>query len=259
MHKLLATDTEVRLCSNPQVTKQQLEHLRDVKVLLANGFEERLAARQKLKIITVSQPSLDASSTSASLPLAAPDMRQLQKQQVKAAISKGGFTVNAELDEEFNAFLKQLNPAYEPPTRRVVESLRDELNQERLETRDTIMKAMGPGGIVSDGCRGKLHESMLNFLFVEGLTGTCLYWRTVDMGGRTKDGEELAKLVLEIKTEMESVCGPNKVRTYTTDRASANKVALGQRSHEHILRTHLSTRSARNEIDTGSWRFKWFV
>ena len=94
-----------------------------------------------------------------------------------------------------------------------------------MEKRDAIIKVMSPGGIVSDGCRGKAHESMINFLYVEGVTGTCLYWKTVDMGSRTKDGAELAKEVQSVKEEMEGVAGPGKVRTYTTDRASANKVS----------------------------------
>ena len=84
---------------------------------------------------------------------------------------------------------------------------------------------MGPGGIVSDGCRGKQHESMLNFLFVEVLTGSCLYWMTLDMGSVTKDGAALAEITAAVKNQMDAAAGPGKVRSLTTDRARANVLA----------------------------------
>ena len=34
------------------------------------------------------------------------------------------------------------------------------------------------GGIVTDGCRGKLYESMLDFIYVEGVTSEPIYWET---------------------------------------------------------------------------------
>ena len=92
-----------------------------------------------------------------------------------------------------------------------------------MHQRSDIIKAMAPGGIVTDGRRGKLHESMLNCLYIEGLTITPLYWTTKDMESKIKDGHALAEVIKEIKEEMEAASEPGKVRTLTTDRASANK------------------------------------
>ena len=99
------------------------------------------------------------------------------------------------------------------------------MHQDRIKTRNAIIKAMGPGGIISDGCRGKAHESMLDYLYVEGISGTPLYWKTVEMGNKAKGGANLARVAADVKAEMEEGVGTNKMRTYHTDRASANKVS----------------------------------
>ena len=89
-----------------------------------------------------------------------------------------------------------------------------------------MLKAMGRGGIVSDGCRGKLHESMINFLFVDGLSGDTIYWDTYDMQNKTKDGDTLADAIIQEAEEINAAAGEaNKVRTVTTDRAAANKTS----------------------------------
>ena len=142
-HLLLTKNPGVKLCSNPQVTAQEYQALVQAQVPKAAGFEGRLEAHQKLGLVTAAQPSLqDVASQSAMLPEHA--MKELQKQQVKASISQGCFNVNRHLNEDFLAFLKALNPGYRPPTRREVEAIRDELHEERLKERDTMIQAMGP-------------------------------------------------------------------------------------------------------------------
>ena len=63
---------------------------------------------------------------------------------------------------------------------------------------------------------------MLNFLFVEGLTGSCLYRTTLNVGSRTRGGAALAEITAAIKNEMYAAAGPGKVRTLNTDCARAN-------------------------------------
>ncbi|CAK0878536.1 unnamed protein product, partial [Prorocentrum cordatum] len=95
----------------------------------------------------------------------------MQMTQVQAGIAKGALAVNNEIEEHNTSSLKSPNPAYQPLSRQEVESLRDDLHED----------AMGLGGIVSDGRRWKMRESMLNFLYVQGISGTCLYCSAVDM------------------------------------------------------------------------------
>ncbi|CAK0894207.1 unnamed protein product [Prorocentrum cordatum] len=223
-HILLSTQGEVKLCSDPQVTQKGLRHLVEAKVPLANKFEKSLASHVNLTLLKKPQPDLKKEGTSVNATTPS-ELKNMQKMQVQTGIAKGGFAVNKEIEEHYTSFLKSLNSTYEPPSRNEVESLRDELHKERIQARDTILQAMGPGGIVSDGCRGKMYESMLNFLYVEGVSGTCLYRSTVDMGSRTKDGEELTKVVREVRADMERVAGRGKVCTCITDRISANKVS----------------------------------
>ena len=53
------------------------------------------------------------------------------------------------------------------------------------------------------------------------------------MGSRTKDGDTLAHEIHKVAEEIKEVCADtSKVRTATTDRASANKVSW-QKLHEH--------------------------
>ena len=65
---------------------------------------------------------------------------------------------------------------YRPPaTPQEVESLRDELHNERLEKRSRTIRQMSEGGIVTVGCKSKEWESMVDCIYVEGMTGDPLY------------------------------------------------------------------------------------
>ena len=72
---------------------------------------------------------------------------------------------------------------------------------------------------------------MVDYLFVEGVSGEAVYWETVDMGSQIKDGDALATDIMRVKNDMEAVCksdvesGQHMVLTVTTDRAKANVVA----------------------------------
>ncbi len=225
-HTLLVKGAQVRLCTDPQVTQDELRALQAAKVEKARGFEERLAAHTQLgRIVSVQPPYLEGSGPAPAPALKASDIKTLQKEQVLAALARGHFSVNAELDEAYVQFLKHLNPTYEPPNKKEIEALRDDLHAERLQERKNIIRQMGPGGVVTDGCRGKAHESMVNFIYIEGISGAPLYWDTVDMGAATKDGETLAGAILEKVNEVNEAAGCAKVRCVTTDRARANKVA----------------------------------
>ncbi len=66
---------------------------------------------------------------------------------------------------------------------------------------------------------------MVNFSFIEGHTGTPLYWDTENTGSQIKDGPTLAKVITDTKAEMDAAAGPGKVRTVTTDKTKANKAS----------------------------------
>ena len=128
-HLLLTKNPEVRHCTNPQVTKEEMERLQRAGVEQALSYMERLDAHMQLKMITVTQPTL-RDSVSVAEAMSAAELRELQKQQARSAISKGGFAVNKELDEGCTKFLQQLKPNYTPPSKGEVKQLRDELRQE---------------------------------------------------------------------------------------------------------------------------------
>ena len=78
----------------------------DVGVDKAVGFKERLQSFVNLKRIDKEQPSRDGGP----VPMTGPELKELQKEQIKAAFAKGSFTVNSESVEEYTDFLKKLNP-----------------------------------------------------------------------------------------------------------------------------------------------------
>ena len=129
---------------------------------------KRLQAHRALGRIQEEQPAI-APEPREAVPI---DVKSLQKKQILAAISKGQFSSHAELDEEYCDFLRTLNPEYTPPTEKDIPVLKEALHKERIKERDLTLKQMGPGGVVTDGCRGKLVESLINFLYIEGLSGT---------------------------------------------------------------------------------------
>ena len=224
-HILLVPKEGVRTCSNPQVTAQELTALKNEHVKKAENYNDRLQALQSLDKIGQDQPLLTGTEgqDDAFQPAV---LKTLQTMQVKAALSKGQFAVHPETNEDYQQFLMTLCPKYRPPTKHEIWAIREELHVERLKERDHMIKALGVGGIVTDGCRGKGYESLINFLFVDGLTGTPVYWDTIDMGEKTKDGPALAEAILAVVTEMRAVCGDDqKVRTLVTDRTKANKVS----------------------------------
>ena len=65
---------------------------------------------------------------------------------------------------------------------------------------------------------------MLDFLFIEGISGTPVYWCTIDTGSGGKTGEDLARAIVQVRDEIRDVCG-DKVETITTDRTRANKLS----------------------------------
>ena len=87
------------------------------------------------------------------------------------------------------------------------------------------MRNLGPGGVVTDGCRGKEWESLLDFLYIDGVSGQPLYWETINFKERVKSGDALAKEAIRVATEMETIAGckdgEHKCHTLCTDRARA--------------------------------------
>ena len=144
-------------------------------VAKAKEYKERLDAHMQLGRITDTQPILGTALDDPP-PLDVNNSRNLRKTQVRAALARGQFPKNMEVHEEYTEWLQNLNPSYVPPGPKLINELREELHQDRLKDRGEIIKQMGPGGVVTDGCKGKQEESMMNFLYVEGLTGTPLYW-----------------------------------------------------------------------------------
>ena len=140
-HTLLLPSCQVKLCPNPQVTAEQLQALNNNKVTAAQDFEQRLQAHQKIQRITEEQPLLSGPEERK---MTAATLMQRQKRQVRAALSKGHFTVNSETDAEYQDFLKELNPSYEPPNKYEIVQFREELHKERLECRDGMVRRMGP-------------------------------------------------------------------------------------------------------------------
>ena len=155
----------------------------------------------------------------------------MQKAQVLAALAKGQFARHPELDEDYVDFLKQLNPSYVPPDDKEIRALREELHQDRLKERSAILKQMGKGGIVTDGCKGKEHESLINFPLVEGIFGTPLYRTTgppSTSAARRKPVSTSPKRSSRWSTRWQpSLASRTKcqVKTLATDRAKANKVS----------------------------------
>ena len=105
-HKLLTLGAGCAHCSDPQITPHQIKSLMDVGVEKAVGFKERLQSFVNLKRIDKEQPSGDGGPA----PMTGPELKELQKEQIKAAFAKGSFTVNSEKVEEYTDFLKKLNP-----------------------------------------------------------------------------------------------------------------------------------------------------
>ena len=105
-HKLLTLGAGCAHCADPQITPHQIKSLMDVGVDKAVGFKERLQSFVNLKRIDKEQPSRDGGP----VPMTGPELKELQKEQIKAAFAKGSFTVNSESVEEYIDFLKKLNP-----------------------------------------------------------------------------------------------------------------------------------------------------
>ena len=88
----------------------------------AEGFQERLDAHIALGRIEKAQPLITQCDKPGPLIIDASNLKALQKMQVRAAIAKGGFAVNAEQDDDYVEFLKTLNPDYCPPKKKEIES-----------------------------------------------------------------------------------------------------------------------------------------
>ena len=164
-HILLVEGAQITVCTDPQIEKEDLKILLHHGMRKAKGYEARLTKHENIGRITKEQPLLQSVEKMA---ISERQMYEQQKEQIKAALSKGDFAAHKEIDANFVAWLKKIAPEYRPPTLKEIDAIREDLNRERIEVRNNSLKAMGPGGIVSDGCRGKLHESMINFLFIEG-------------------------------------------------------------------------------------------
>jgi len=224
-HKLLVKDSGVKFCTDPQITSEDLTLLIANKVDQAKGFKERLDSHITIGYITKKQPELDEVREHGGAAITPDRMHELQRKQIRGAISKGNFAVNAELNDEFLEWVAEIAPDYVPPTKRQIEAARDELHDERIRSRNDTIKQMGRGGIVTDGCKGKLVESLINFIFVEGLSGLPLYWKTIDMESTSETGINLATEILKVAGEMNEAAGATKVRYLTTDRTRANKIS----------------------------------
>ena len=155
-HILLVKDAQIKLCKDPQVSKDELVKLLNSGLKKAIDYSKRLAMHTATKCIAANQPNLEGASAEG--PMSKQRLHALHKKQVIAALSKGGFSANQEANLEYADFLTDLNPDYKLLLRHEVDSIKDELHEERLQRRNAAVKQMSVGGLVSDGCRGKLHE-----------------------------------------------------------------------------------------------------